>query len=455
MSLTLKAGRSSFRAIFSKASKLMPSPLPVIPVKERPSGLIPGLELIRGMASLQVFFSHLFLMFVFNNVPPTGRPFWMEAFLTWSSEAVLVFFVLSGLVIAISQRNQSRDRIHFFRARLRRLSPLYLAAILLGFVVDRILSHHFTFTPLWGHLLFLQAYNVPATPLFHSNLPLWSLSFEFYFYMLFSLTIGTRFAGMRSALWTAGFLSMTLFYFGWQAHGIAGHLEEIVAYMPVWLLGVTLIEKPIYFRPSLGQNFVLFSIMFLVARSFYSATFYPPGQCLLLALLIAPLLYSLTNPERKADPKSAVSSWLIVGLIYLLAAAMMMLLVPNRASYPYWSINLFWLFIPPITALLVWISPLLGAMRVVASPAWHPAALFLGRISYALYVVHMPICSLVHYKTYSVPLRISLDIGLVFVLAWFLEYRVHPYLCRKFDRVWPNRIYKSDASLSRSQTCSI
>jgi len=237
--------------------------------KARPSALIPGLELIRGLASLQVFFSHLFLMFVFNNMPPRGRPFWIEAFLTWSGEAVLVFFVLSGLVIAISQRNQSRDKIHFIRARLRRLGPLYLAAILLGFIADRILRHHFNFTPLWGHLLFLQSLDVRATPLFQSNLPLWSLSFEFYFYLLFCLTIGTRFPWMRSAIWIAGFASMALFYFGWQVDGIPGHLAKIVAYMPIWLLGVTLIQNPIYFRPSLGQNLVLFSIMFLVARGFF------------------------------------------------------------------------------------------------------------------------------------------------------------------------------------------
>ncbi len=421
----------------------------------RDSALIPGLELIRGLASLQVFFSHLFLMFVFNALPPLGRPFWIEAFLNWNIEAVLVFFVLSGLVIALSQRKQSRDRIHFIRARLRRLGPLYLGAILFGFIADRILKHHFVFTPLWGHLLFLQSFDVPATPLFHSNLPLWSLSFEFYFYLLFSLTIGTRFSGFRPALWMAGFAAMAVIYFGWQAHGIPGHLEEILADMPIWLLGVTLIQKPIYFRPSLGQNLVLFSIMFLVARSFYRETFYPPWQGFLLALFIAPLLYSLTNPLRKADPKSAPASWLIVGILYLAASAMMMLLAPNQASYPYWSTNYFWLFVPPVTALLVWMSPFLGAMKLVASSAWHPAALFLGRISYALYVVHMPICALVRYKTYNVFLRITLDIVLVFLVAWFFEYKLHPFLCRKFDRIWPNAPYKRDASLSRAQTSSI
>jgi peptidoglycan/LPS O-acetylase OafA/YrhL len=221
------------------------------------------------------------------------------------------------------------------------------------------------------------------------------------------------------------------------------------------LLGASLLQKPIYFRASLGQNLVLFSIMFLVGRGFYSGTFYPPEQCLVLALFIAPLLYSLTNPLKRAAPTSAAVSWVIVGLLYLLAAGMMLSRTPNAGPYPYWAVNYFWLSVPPITALLVLISPFLGVMKIVASDAWHPMALFMGRISYALYVVHMPICSLIHYKTYSVPLRIGLSIGLTFLLAWLFEYRLHPYLCRKFDRIWPDRPHKRDASSSRAQTSAI
>jgi peptidoglycan/LPS O-acetylase OafA/YrhL len=163
----------------------------------------------------------------------------------------------------------------------------------------------------------------------------------------------------------------------------------------------------------------------------------------------------VANPEKIPNPKSAVSSWFIIGGIYVLAAAMMILPVPKPASTPYWSTNIFWLFVPPVTALLVSTTAFRKAINLTATQTWQSAALFVGRISYALYIVHMPVMTLVHEKIHSPPLRLLLDMGLVFALAWFLEYRVHPYLCQIFDRMWPNPVYKPEASLSRSQTCSI
>src|ERR1700683_817546 len=217
------------------------SPTPAPTEKARESSLIPGLELVRGLASLQVFGSHLFLIYLFHNMSPTGRPFWIETFFNWSSEAVLIFFVLSGLVIAISQKNQSRDWIHFIRARLRRLSPLYLFAILLAFAGDRFLLHHFTPLPVWGHLLFLQSKLSPLTPYFHSDPPLWSLSYEFYFYFFFAATIGRRTPWIHALLWIAAFALMGLTWWGYTPAGISGHIAMILACMPVWLLGTTLI----------------------------------------------------------------------------------------------------------------------------------------------------------------------------------------------------------------------
>ena len=404
------------------------------------SRLIPGLELMRGLASFQVFFSHLFLIFVFINMPVSGRPFFLEAFLNWSSEAVLVFFVLSGFVIALSQKQQHRGALQFLRARLRRLSPIYLAVIPLAILADHMLKHHFNFRPVWGHLLFLQTSRVPATPLFYSDPPLWSLSFEFYFYFFFALTISERFPWSKSALWVAAFFMMGLSCLGLGYAGIIGHLGEILAYMPVWLLGVTLVGKPIYFRPALGQNIVLFGIMFLIARGYYEPHFYSPVGCMVLALFIAPLLYSLAHPLAETTAPYARLSWLIVAVIYLLAVLALVLRAPGGVLYPYWKVNFFWMAVPPILALGVWLEPWLWVGRTLSLLPWQNPALFLGRISYAIYVVHWPVCNVLHARTYHIPIRMAGSLVLVLFLAWILEYKVHPYLCGKFDRIWPKSL---------------
>jgi peptidoglycan/LPS O-acetylase OafA/YrhL len=406
------------------------------PEGPRSSSLIPWLEMMRGLASLQVFFGHLFIIFLFNDLTLTNRPFWIEAFLTWSGEAVLIFFVLSGLVIALSQARQSRGRSSFIRARLRRLLPLYLVVVLISFLVDSVLGHRLYLKPIWGHLLFLQSWNVKSVPLFRSNPPLWSLSFEMYFYLLYSLTLGSL-TWVRSTLWLSGFLFMAMYYFGFQFQGIFGHLETIIAYMPIWLLGVTLIRNPIYFKPSLDQNIVIFSMMFLVARSYSRARLDSPVESFILALFIAPLLYSLANPQNGSNFRTDFRSWLLVGGLYVLAVAKMMVLSPYPESDSYRTASLFWISIPPFIAILVSMRRLLAPVPGVIIAAWRNVSLFLGRISYALYVIHMPVFTVVHEGTRSVPVRLVLDIGLTFPLACFLEYKVHPYLCRKFDRAWP------------------
>jgi peptidoglycan/LPS O-acetylase OafA/YrhL len=414
------------------------------------SALIPGLELIRGLASLEVFFSHLFLMFTFNHLATWVRPSWVEAGVTYGSEAVIIFFVLSGLVIAISQRQKARDRAHFIRARLRRLVPLYLFAVLLGFVVDRLLLHHFDLWPLWGHMLMLQGFHVPEAPLFLFNMPLWSLSYEFYFYLLFALTLGTGVRQWRSLLWIAGFAAMVPFAWGWKVHDLASHMVAILACMPLWLLGTLLVRKRIYFLASLRQNLVVFSLTFIVARSFRNPEFYPPGSCMVLALLIAPLLYSLANPRPASAPAPGIGSWLIVAVLYLVAAERLLRSAPT--PYIYHAVDLFWLAVPPVVAALVLLTPRRAVAEFLARLHWQPLGLLLGRLSYAIYVVHMPICALVYNKTHNPWLRITLDISLVALVSWLCEYKLHPYLCSIFDKLWPAGLVERPAAFREAQT---
>ncbi len=192
-------------------------------------------------------------------------------------------------------------------ARLRRLLPIYLLAIVLSIIANYQGGYPLHPLTILGHLAFLQDAHSAVFPVFQTNGALWSLSFEFYFYLFYALTIGPRQA-IYLALWgCAGLVALVASFMGAELGGVAGHFQDILALSPLWLLGATLAGPPLYFRKSLVQNVVLFSFIPFVSRLVISTSTYNPIKNLLLALLAAPLLYSLANRKEKSEPSSPLS----------------------------------------------------------------------------------------------------------------------------------------------------
>jgi len=151
------------------------------------------LEHINDYSLVERFFVYFFSLFRYGH------------------EMVLFFFVLSGFVIHLRYANQlvsgtasvSFDFFSYIKRRAKRIYPPLIAAIILGFLLDfcgkqlgySIYQHatpntlinenihiEFSFINLLGNLIFLQNTYVPV---WGSNTPLWSLKFEWWFYMLY------------------------------------------------------------------------------------------------------------------------------------------------------------------------------------------------------------------------------------------------------------------------------
>ncbi len=146
------------------------------------------LEALRGFAALYVLCHHTFPKYTVI----AGHPI---AFFRFPQEALMIFFILSGFVIQYAYINASdKSFTSFFLKRLLRIHiPLVcvFAANYIIFVVtnDPTIST-FSWSSLIGNLLMLQQVNEMwmHPVLFHpflENLPLWSLSFEWWFYMIF------------------------------------------------------------------------------------------------------------------------------------------------------------------------------------------------------------------------------------------------------------------------------
>ena len=222
------------------------------------------LDAIRGLAALLVFWSHVRALFFvpYESLAHRNALIKVLYFLDgFGHSAVMVFFVLSGFLISSSVlRSLETNRwswAWYAQNRLTRLYVVLVPALLLGAFWDLLGMHvfglggvygnnpHYTsivpdainHTASWqswlGNLFFLQTIYVPP---FGSNAPLWSLSYEFWYYLLFPLglfVLSMRQPGrVRLISGAAAILVAVLIGRG------------ILLSFPIWLMGTALCLLP-------------------------------------------------------------------------------------------------------------------------------------------------------------------------------------------------------------------
>src|SRR5450755_1058996 len=214
------------------------------------------LDLIRVLAALAVFMQHLRTL-LFKNYWEGPTSFFKKIFyfLTgFSYEAVIVFFVLSGFLITgsiVNARKKAKFSVlNYGLDRLVRLWIVLIPGLVLTLIVDRMGIHWFGTYPAYlgtiqytgnidvaanlngptffGNIFFLQGILVNT---FGSNTPLWSLTNEFWYYILFPMIYFLFYLkkiGIRVLL---SILTIAIFFFIGQ---------DILQYFLVWLIGSAL-----------------------------------------------------------------------------------------------------------------------------------------------------------------------------------------------------------------------
>ncbi len=208
----------------------MPDAQPAIDPRAAMSGsfsLI--LDLLRLGAALAVLASHA----AWQGLP-AGQRWWPDSL---GHNAVVVFFVLSGYVIAYVTEYKERDARSYWVSRLSRIGSVALPALALTLLADRIgmaldpgfyagglaAYDHFWVRLAASVLLVNELWLVSIMPF--SNSPYWSLCYEMAYYLLFALWC---FGGRRRAWWVAA------------AALLVG--PKILLLLPVWALGVALLR---------------------------------------------------------------------------------------------------------------------------------------------------------------------------------------------------------------------
>ena len=142
-------------------------------------------EFLRGIAAFYVFFHHT--LFQFNIVEKNSL---FGKLFSFGQEAVMLFFLLSGYVIALSLIKKDYSFSEYLKHRFLRIYPILLfvmiVSIILKFLTNDLNIDFYSFII---NLLMLQDIGSlkPGTfaEPFLGNSPLWSLSYEWWFYMIF------------------------------------------------------------------------------------------------------------------------------------------------------------------------------------------------------------------------------------------------------------------------------
>src|ERR1700753_2176987 len=87
------------------------------------------LEFISGMAAVVVLLYHFLEL---HTLSTHSNHFY---FANWGTDAVIIFFVLSGVVINISQTNKPKNSSCFLGNRILRIYPQFVFGLTLGLAV--------------------------------------------------------------------------------------------------------------------------------------------------------------------------------------------------------------------------------------------------------------------------------------------------------------------------------
>ncbi len=314
------------------------------------------LDVIRAVSALAVAIGHVRgLFFVeYLELPHRSAFFALLYGVTGlGRQAVMVFFVLSGFFIASSVvraflAGRWSWRIYLVN-RVTRLQLVLLPALLLGamwdllgmrwllrsslyyhpipnFFTDSVAAHE-NATNFFGNLFFLQSLIFPT---FGSNGPLWSLSYEFWYYMLFPALVFVLFARVRILVRLA-YLVVAL-VICW----LMG--PRISLYFLIWLGGALIALGP---RLSLLQHAswnvawrAATGLFFLAVLAFSKMKWFPTqiASDFAVGLAFMPFMYVLVHSRREdVTPSYARIGRLGAGFSYTLYLTHFPLLLFFRA----------------------------------------------------------------------------------------------------------------------------
>lgn len=293
-----------------------------------------ALDDLRGVAILLVVLYHGVTQ-AWGFQPPQGGDYWL-AFIYAGNSGVTLFFLLSGILVSrpffvSRQRRQQVDLKRYAVQRALRILPLYYLMVMVGVLVTE------RYTQLPAALVFLAWGHSVGT---FSNV-WWSLATEVQFYLalplFFLLLAYSRWLALTVFLvWLAVFTAVCLHGVSFGLLGTLYWVLSLGGKLPAFLVGM-----------AIGWVLVERRLPVMTRRM---------GQAALMLLVIALTMFLQVTVEHGVVEFSLRQPWVVLPESLLWGAlAFVMLATPNLSG---------------------------GAVARLLR--------YLGRISYSLYLIHLP-----------------------------------------------------------------
>jgi peptidoglycan/LPS O-acetylase OafA/YrhL len=379
-----------------------------------------NIEGLRGIAALSVVFAHLFEY----GIDPRFQPDGVLAHVKFSHLSVLLFFVLSGYVIGLTNPPAPfswRLAGNYLKKRFVRLYPIYAVAIVLSLVA---IPETDGFNVL-SNLAFLQ---FALTKSLKGNIVLWTLNFEVLYYLLF---LGILYLKPNPKVLLA--VAFGVSNLGLVFPQVPGLLTFYASGWVFWLAGLYLARHlPRLHRTAPPANVVLSFLLLLIANNLFM-----PGFMLLsfaglldvvpldlvcnadlvhlpVVLALFAAAAGLQLPFRKLLTLAAFGLPLaVVGALYVLG---------KSTEHDNFVIGT----VCTLAACGLYFVPIRGNVLARFS--------FMGSLSYALYVIHMPVANLLRQIDFfagtpaSFAVRLVAFLLVVLGVSYALELKMQPYI---------------------------
>lgn len=334
------------------------------------------LEFVRGSAAVFVLFYHLI-----GTLPNAGdsKKF---AFGALGPYSVVMFFILSGCVINISQTRKHRSQKSFLIDRIVRIFPQFILGLLIGLLVTYIVGWAMPSTrELLGNFLMVSSLQGFIVKSINANSVVWSLSFEMFFYVIFLLTIGRRQKQWLKVWLALSLIAVPLCCF--RTHiGVVDHCVLALAFSALWLIGYYVYEyRDSFYADGFGAIISLGSLALLARIEIpWEPINQAPVKYFLFAIGAIPFFrFCLqTQPVGKKIPVWTMVAWFVgVSVAFFLQAKSGL------------REKLVWCALTPVLVLAyALVSKTAVKQRVVAFISGLGA--ILGKYSYSLYIGHLP-----------------------------------------------------------------
>jgi peptidoglycan/LPS O-acetylase OafA/YrhL len=341
-----------------------------------------NLEGLRGFAALSVGYSHIF---GFKNfLDPSYHPGAYLNYLQAAHAAVLIFFMLSGYLIGLtnSQIKFSLQKVKLYLIRRGiRLIPIYWITIIFSVLV----TPKNNWQDILGNCVFLQI--LIFKPI-QNNTVLWSLNYEVFYYLLFLLIWW-----LKPKLISVVISCLVISTIGWILPVFPQLLHSYAAGWVFWLIGLGLawniqpISKKFTQIPLFSYVLLLtatnnLSLGKLILNGLGFKNQYVPIVNLSdLALLPICLVIIATITKRQL----LGWKWLqIICFAIPLIGIIFLLLIGRLFENPWWTTSAIF----TVAAIILWRFK--TDVKLLANLAG------IGRISYAFYILHMPVMQLIH-----------------------------------------------------------